>query len=90
MNPSANGWIKKLFKEIPNDFFKEIDDHTFYKALKQTGFIYGSNLGIFKNLFAKKDFTEEENCKVNLILGLFYIHTKSNSQVSFVESAIQF
>ena len=42
MNPSASGWIKKLFKEISlSSSFLECPEEEFYVALRQSGFIYG-------------------------------------------------
>ncbi|WP_411767102.1 LETM1-related biofilm-associated protein [Winogradskyella sp. A3E31] len=90
MNPSAKGWIKKLFKILPESFFNDMDDDGFYTALKETGFIYGSNLSILKGAVASKDFTEEECCKVNLILALYYIHTKKESQFDFIKTVSDF
>ena len=44
MNPSANGWIKKLLKEVAkNNSYLNLEGETFYSALRDCGFIYGSN-----------------------------------------------
>lgn len=91
MNPSASGWIKKLFKEVgQKHIFLKDDEAAFYHALRHCGFIYGSNLEVVAQVIKKGDLTEEELCKVNLCLALFYAHTKANSEIPFIESVINF
>lgn len=91
MNPSANGWIKKLLKEVSkNNSFLNVENNTFYNALRDCGFIYGSNFDVVCNLIQNKDFTEEEFCKTNLCLALLYTHTNSNTKSPFIESVINF
>ncbi|GAA4299270.1 LETM1-related biofilm-associated protein [Aestuariibaculum suncheonense] len=91
MNPSANGWIKKLLKEVKaNPLFLNLDDATFYEALRDCGFIYGSNLDVVLKLFTKEDLTEEELCKINLCLALLHTHNNATTEIPFVESVIDF
>ncbi|MEC3908300.1 LETM1-related biofilm-associated protein [Tamlana sp. 2201CG12-4] len=91
MNPSSAGWIKKLLKELPkNNGFLEYRNEAFYDTLRACGFIYGSNLNIAAQIFPKSDFTEEELCKTNFILSLFYNYSKSKIKTSFTESVINF
>lgn len=91
MNPSANGWIKKLLKEVDkNDVFLKCNDIEFYDALRTCGFIYGSNVEVIGNIIPKNDFTEEELCKVNLLLSFLYIHGHSSSNKPFVETVVDF
>ena len=72
MNPSASGWIRKLLSEISeDDFFLNQSKNVFYQKLKHCGFIYGSNVAIVDNIVPKKDLTDEELCKANLILTFF-------------------
>ena len=41
MNPSAQGWLKKLLKEISvQQAFLKCDTIEFYKDLRNCGFIY--------------------------------------------------
>jgi hypothetical protein len=55
MNPSANGWIKKLLKEIDeNNAFLKLDPIAFYDALRTCGFIYGSNVEVIANTLPKQ------------------------------------
>lgn len=91
MNPSANGWIKKLLKsEALSQGLKGYDVLTFYKNLRSSGFIYGSNVLVVDGLIENNDFTNEEICKVNFLTAFYYTHTTSKSNISFVDSVIDF
>ncbi|KAB1069091.1 hypothetical protein F6U93_04880 [Tamlana haliotis] len=91
MNPSSAGWINKLLKELNNfNLFLKYSEDEFYITLRHCGFIYGSNLDIVAQSIAKKDLTEEEICKTNLVLALLYAHEKSKSKLPFIESVINF
>ncbi|MBU3822640.1 LETM1 domain-containing protein [Flavobacteriaceae bacterium XHP0103] len=91
MNPSANGWIKKLIKEIAgNSFFLNLSEDEFYSALRNCGFVYGSNVSVVANVIDKNDFTEEELCKVNLLISFLYAYTKCNVDKPFIDSVVDF
>lgn len=91
MNPSANGWIKKLLKDIhKNNAFLKYNEIEFYDALRVCGFIYGSNVEVLANTISKNDLTEEELCKVNLLLSFLYIHSNANTNSPFIESVVDF
>lgn len=91
MNPSANGWIKKLLKEaIKNNSFLNVESETFYNALRDCGFIYGSNFEVVCNVISSKDFTDEELSKTNLCLSLLYTHENAQVETPFIESVINF
>ncbi|MFI0430940.1 LETM1-related biofilm-associated protein [Mariniflexile sp. HMF6888] len=91
MNPSAKGWIKKLLKEVAkNNSFLNVESETFYYALRDCGFIYGSNFDVVCNVISKKDLTDEELSKTNLCLALIYTHKNSGSEIPFIESVINF
>jgi len=91
MNPSANGWIRKLQKEIPPDSsFCKYSKTKFYSLLRDCGFIYGSNIEIAGNFIEKGDLSDEEICKLNLFLALQYAHSNSNSKIELVTSIINF
>lgn len=91
MNPSANGWIKKLLKEVAkNNSFLNLESETFYSALRDCGFIYGSNFDVVCDVIQNKDFTDEELCKTNLCLALLHTHSNANTESPFIESAINF
>ena len=91
MNPSAQGWIKKLLKEAAqnNSFLKHKKDD-FYNALRASGFIYGSNLNVITQVIDKNDLTEEELGKTNLLIAFLYTHTNSNTKTPFIDSVINF
>ncbi|WP_299390270.1 LETM1-related biofilm-associated protein [uncultured Gelidibacter sp.] len=91
MNPSASGWIKKLLKEVSVDeTFLNNTLESFYQELKQCGFIYGSNVDVVSNAIPKKDLTDEELCKVNLILAFFYFYKRNPSEEKFIDTVINF
>jgi hypothetical protein len=91
MNPSSAGWINKLIKEMTkNNLFLKYDEESFYDALRSCGFIYGSNLDVVAQVIDKKDLTEDELCKINLCLALYYTHANSKHNNPFVESVIGF
>ncbi|WP_282135577.1 LETM1-related biofilm-associated protein [Seonamhaeicola maritimus] len=91
MNPSAQGWIKKLLQEVSeNNTLLSSEETNFYDALRGCGFIYGSNLDVVLGIIPKNDLTEEELSKTNLLIGLLYTHHKSKSTISFIESVIGF
>ncbi len=91
MNPSANGWIRKLLKEVSqNDTYLETSLDVFYQELKLCGYIYGNNIKILSDVFEKDDWTHEELCKVNHILSFYYIYRASGGETDFVESCVNF
>ena len=91
MNPSTGGWIKKLMQELEerNTFLNE-SQIDFYNALKQSGFIYGSNTHIVEQLVNEDDLTDMEMSKVNLFLALHFTHHQANTSTDLFESLIGF
>ncbi|WOD42411.1 LETM1-related biofilm-associated protein [Hwangdonia lutea] len=91
MNPSSAGWIKKLLKFLEgNTQFLNYPEDDFYSILRDTGFIYGTNLKVINNHFKEFNLTEAEMCKVNLCLSLLYTHQKLNHGSNFIDSVINF
>jgi len=90
MNPSASGWIKKSLSILPDSHFLTLDKYAFYNDLKQTGFVYGSNVACLCSRLDSNDFNEEERCKLNLISAFYYIYVAENSTEDFIESVIEF
>lgn len=91
MNPSADGWIRKLLKEVSqNETYLDTPLDTFYSELKSCGYIYGTNVKVHNDVFDKEDWTDEELCKVNHILSLYYIYRHDGGESDFVESCINF
>ncbi|MDT0559153.1 LETM1-related biofilm-associated protein [Ichthyenterobacterium sp. W332] len=91
MNPSASGWIKKLISQLQSkNYYHNLDDESFYNALRHCGFIYGSNIHSLEKDISTNTLSEEEICKVNLVIALHYVHTKHNPDQIFVASVISF
>lgn len=90
MNPSANGWIKKLLLEVSKNQCVTMETSEFYNTLKQTGFIYGSNVNVVINIAKPFDFTDEERCKINLLTTFYVIHIKQGNKDNFTQSLIKY
>ncbi|MFP4846489.1 LETM1-related biofilm-associated protein [Winogradskyella sp. PE311] len=90
MNPSATGWIKKLLNQVSETLYSEMEITEFYNQLKQTGFIYGSNIKVALDIVKTVDFTEEERCKINLLLTYYFIYKKSGSQENVIDNLIRY
>ena len=90
MNPSANGWIKKLLNQVSETMYSKTETDEFYNRLKQAGFIYGSNIKVVLDIVKPFDFTEEERCKINLLLTYYFIYKKEKSNEDFTESLIRY
>lgn len=68
----------------------DLETLEFYKRLKATGFIYGSNVALLDASLSLPDLSEEERCKVNLVLTFYYAHQQLESPRNFVQSLIDF
>jgi hypothetical protein len=90
MNPSANGWIKKLLLEVSETMYSQTETSVFYDKLKHAGFIYGSNIKVVLDIVKPFDFTEEERCKINLLLTYYFIYKKNGLKEDFVDSLIRY
>lgn len=87
MNPSADGWIKKFLKEVSkNETYLHLPLNTLYNQLKLSGYVYGNSISVVDNFFDMTDWTDEELCKVNHLLALYYIHGTNAPDTDFVES----
>jgi hypothetical protein len=90
MNPSANGWIKKLLKEVSETMYSQTETSKFYDKLKQAGFIYGSNVKVVLDIVKPFDLSEEERCKINLLLTYYFIYKKEQPDEDFIDSLIRY
>lgn len=90
MNPSANGWIKKLLQEVSETMYSQTETTEFYDRLKHTGFIYGSNVKVVLDIVKPFDFTEEERSKINLLLTYYYVYKRHKSNEDFIDHLIRY
>lgn len=90
MNPSANGWIKKLINEVSETQYQQIETIAFYDLLKNAGFIYGSNIKVVLDIVKPFDYTEEERCKINLLLTFYFFYKKEQPTEDFIEHLIRY
>ncbi|MEN8885759.1 MAG: LETM1-related biofilm-associated protein [Winogradskyella sp.] len=90
MNPSASGWIKKTLNEVSDTMYSQTETSEFYNKLKQAGFIYGSNIKVVLDIVKLYEFTEEERCKVNLLLTYYFIYKKEQPKDDFIDSLIRY
>ncbi|NRD23940.1 hypothetical protein HNV10_11840 [Winogradskyella litoriviva] len=90
MNPSAHGWIKKLLNQVSETVYSQTETEAFYNRLKQAGFIYGSNIKVVLDIIKPFDLTEEERCKINLLLTYYFIYLKHKSDEDFIDSLIRY
>ena len=91
MNPSARGWIKKLQKALEGiNALDRIHIDEYYDALRDCGFIYGNNAKVIIQSFRKFDLTEEERCKVNLVIAFLAVYNNEKTSKPFIESVNDF
>ncbi|MBO3116143.1 hypothetical protein J4050_05255 [Winogradskyella sp. DF17] len=90
MNPSANGWIKKLLNESALKDFTEKDDVKYYNTVRSTGFIYGTNINLVTDIIESFELSEEERCKINLLLSFFYMYENAAQTINFEDSLIDY
>ena len=91
MNPSASGWITKLLqllKTNPEQEFESLEG--LYPKLRETGFLYGSNMTTLEYIKDSSDYTKEERCKINLLIAFYTVHSTIGSTDSFEKSLLAF
>ena len=94
INPSASGWIDKFFGLLKNMRPIAQNSHEFYRAVRDTGFIYGHVVS-FNNIDKKetKGWTIEETTKAALLNTLYNVHvrvTNEEDTKAFISRAIAF
>jgi len=90
MNPSASGWIKKLLIGVSETIYSQTETSEFYDKIKHAGFIYGSNIKVVLDIVRPFDFTEEERCKINLLLSFYFIYKKEQPEEAFIDNLIRY
>ncbi len=94
INPSASGWIDKFFATQKNHLPEYENSHAFYRAIRDSGFIYG-HIVSFDNIDQKetKSWTTEEITKVALmdtLYGVYRLISKTSDTAAFINSAIAY
>jgi len=94
INPSASGWINKFFGQLKNRLSVYDNSHALYRAIRDTGFIYGHVLS-FNNIDARetKGWNTEEVTKAALLNTLYDVYrliTQTEDTTDFIAKAIAF
>jgi len=90
LNPSANGWIDKLFTERSLQQPLQLDPEAFYTSLRRTGFLYGHVVNLCHGLEVNTDgWIEDEFSKAALLLALFDIYRLTIHRVDPVDFVIR-
>lgn len=95
INPSASGWIDKFFlKQKSSELAAEMHPNTFYKKVRETGFIYG-HIVAFDTPFPinTKGWLQNEISKVallNTLYGIYELTAQENNSEKFISKAVDF
>lgn len=95
INPSANGWIDKFFSKQKTFLFSDEDNlNTFYKKVRETGFIYGHIVSYDRaDPIDTESWVGNEVSKVALLNTLFSIYVLSSNDAkteNFIAKALAF
>ena len=95
INPSANGWIDKFFSKQKTYLFSDEENfNTFYKKVRETGFIYGHIVSFDKSSpIDTKSWLGNEISKVALLNTLFGIYVLSSNDAkteNFIAKTVAF
>ena len=93
MNPSSSGWIDKFgyLTKDQEDGYQNFSD--LYKALRNTGFVYGLNIRIPRFIIPEHKLSEDEKAKINLLAALYFTYRfekKSTDFDAFLQLVFQF
>ena len=95
INPSANGWIDKFFSKQKTFLFSDEENlNTFYKKVRETGFIYGHIVSFDRaDPIDTESWVGNEVSKVALLNTLFSIYVLSSNDAkteNFIAKALAF
>ena len=95
INPSANGWIDKFFSKQKTFLFSNEENlNTFYKKVRETGFIYGHIVSFdTADPIDTESWVGNEVSKVALLNSLFGIYVLSSNDAkteNFIAKAVAF
>ena len=85
MNPSSSGWIDKFGHIIKEKKVSYASFPDLYNDLKETGFVYGINVGIPKFVTVELNLTEDEKAKINLLSALYFTYNLKYPNAKFSE-----
>ena len=91
INPSASGWINKFFTLESNSHLRVYSDSlSFYKKIRETGFIYGHVVLNYEN---SEELKSDEISKIALLDNLYstfqYVTNEKDSKI-FVAKTLEF
>ena len=95
INPSANGWIDKfLLKQKPSSKSESISPDSFYRSVRQTGFVYGHVVGFHATTNIElHGWLSDEVSKVALLNTLRAMHQLvkgDKTSADFIADAVNF
>ena len=93
MNPSASGWINKFGESASTQIATHEDFQNIYGELKKTGFVYGINVKVPREIEKVHTLSEDEKAKINLLLALYKTYTLQEKNTDFdifLEKIFQF
>ncbi len=95
INPSTSGWIDKFFSEQHfSNAIVSVDNASFYKKVRATGFIYGHIIDFdIPNPIETKGWFKEEISKVALLNALYSVFCLSTTAIDtsiFAQRAVAF
>jgi hypothetical protein len=65
MNPSASGWINKFGQTVSTHATTYESFQDIYGELKKTGFVYGINIKVSREIETEHALSEDEKAKTN-------------------------
>ena len=95
INPSANGWIDKFFSKQKPSFYSDKEYlNTYYKKVRETGFVYGHivSFDTFSPIDTKS-WLENEISKVallNTLFGVYVLSANDSKTENFISKALTF
>lgn len=93
MNPSASGWINKFGESVSQDSTSYESFQAIYGELKKTGFVYGVNIKVSREIEPEHKLSEDEKAKINLLAALYktYSFTEKSTDFNvFLDKIFQF
>ena len=86
MNPSAAGWIDKLNTILDKSASFPAENGLLYDRLRDSGFIYGTNVKLAYPLDIENKLTEEELSKTHLYISLLAANYTNNGILVYEEA----